>query len=201
MRIFRIIGVVSVLAAVSACGTMPVYDSAAEVAKASYSHDAPASLTLITMISNKTGRGGHSSLMINSDQRTMYDPAGRYWNSTIAEQNDLLYGITPENLKRYVSFHARDTHHVVLQTVEVSPQVARQAFQLAKDRGTSWDAMCSTNVTHILRRVQGFEDMKGSAFPAKLMERFAQLPGVETEKVFEYDSHKRDPSELASPRE
>ncbi len=196
MGVLRFLGVVLLLAGLSACGTKPVYDGAAEVAKASYTHAAPPSLTLITMISNKTGSGGHSSLMINSDQRTMYDPAGRYFNSTIAEQNDLLYGITPDNLQRYVSFHARETHHVVLQTVEVSPQVARQAFQLAKNRGTSWDAMCSTNVTQILRRVQGFESLKGSAFPAKLMQRFGELQGVKTEKVFEYDSHKTDPKEF-----
>lgn len=196
MRILRVLGAMFILAILSACGTKPVYDSAAEVAKASYTHDGPTSLTLITMINNKSGSGGHSSLMINSDQRTMYDPAGRYFNSTIAEQNDLLYGITPDNLQRYVSFHARDTHHVVLQTIEVSPAVARQAFQLAKNRGTSWDAMCSTNVTHILRRVPGFESVKGSVFPAKLMRRFGELNGVKTEKVFEYDSHKRDPKDV-----
>jgi hypothetical protein len=197
MQKLGILAAALLLLAVSACGTTPVYDSAADVAKASYSHNGPTSLTLITMVNNKTGRGGHSSLLINSDQRTMYDPAGRYFNSTIAEQNDLLYGLTPDNLQRYVSWHARDTHHVVLQTVEVSPDVARQAFQLAKNRGTSWDAMCSTNVTHILRRVSGFEHLKGSAFPAKLMERFAELPGVETEKVFEYDSHKGNNTAVA----
>lgn len=190
MRALRFLCAVALLAALAACGTKPVYDSPAEVQSRAYTHDGPPALTLITMVNNRTGAGGHSSLMINASQRTMYDPAGRYFNSTVPEQNDLLYGITPEILKRYVSFHARDTHHVVLQKVEVSPAVAEQAFALAKQRGTSWDAMCSTNVTRILGNVQGFEHLRGSIFPARLMKNFADLPGVETEMVYEYDSGK-----------
>lgn len=190
MRGVRLVCVLAMLAVLAACGTKPVFDSPEEVQRRAYVHDGPPALTLITMVNNKTGVGGHSSLMINASQRTMYDPAGRYYNSTVPEQNDLLYGITPEILRRYVSFHARDTHHVVLQSVEVSPAVAEQAFALAKQRGTSWDAMCSTNVTSILSRVQGFEDMRGSIFPARLMKHFAALPGVETEEVYEYDKGK-----------
>ena len=190
MRGVRLVCVLAMLAVLAACGTKPVFDSPEEVQRRAYVHDGPPALTLITMVNNKTGVGGHSSLMINASQRPMYDPAGRYYNSTVPEQNDLLYGITPEILRRYVSFHARDTHHVVLQSVEVSPAVAEQAFALAKQRGTSWDAMCSTNVTSILSRVQGFEDMRGSIFPARLMKHFAALPGVETEEVYEYDKGK-----------
>ncbi len=186
----RFVCVLAMLVVLSACGTKPVYDSPEEVQRRAYVHDGPPALTLITMVSNSTGSGGHSSLMINASQRTMYDPAGRYYNSTVAEQNDLLYGITPEILKRYVSFHARDTHHVVLQTVEVSPAVAEQAYALARQRGTSWDAMCSTNVTRILANTQGFEDLSGSIFPARLMKNFGELPGVKTEKVYEYDTGK-----------
>lgn len=186
----RFVCVLAMLVVLSACGTKPVYDSPEEVQRRAYVHDGPPALTLITMVSNSTGSGGHSSLMINASQRTMYDPAGRYYNSTVAEQNDLLYGITPEILKRYVSFHARDTHHVVLQTVEVSPAVAEQAYALARQRGTSWDAMCSTNVTRILSNTQGFEDLSGSIFPARLMKNFGELPGVKTEKVYEYDTGK-----------
>ncbi len=186
----RSICIFAVLVVLSACGTAPVYDSPEEVQRRAYVYDGPPSLTLITMVSNSTGAGGHSSLMINASQRTMYDPAGRYNNSTVPEQGDLLYGITPEILKRYVSFHARDTHHVVLQTVEVSPAVAEQAFALAKQRGSSWDAMCSTNVTRILYNVQGFEHLRGSVFPARLMKNFGELPGVKTEQVYEYDSGK-----------
>ena len=190
MRAIRLVCVLAMLSVLAACGTKPVFDSPEEVQRRAYVHDAPHALTLITMVNNRTGAGGHSSLMINASQRTMYDPAGRYFNSTVAEQNDLLYGITPEILNRYVSFHARDTHHVVLQTVEVSPAVAEQAFALAKQRGTSWDAMCSTNVTRILSRVQGFEHLRGSIFPARLMKNFSDLPGVKTEKVYEYDTGK-----------
>ena len=186
----RLLAIFALLAAVSACGTKPVYDSPEQVQRRAYVHDGPPALTLITMVNNKTGSGGHSSLMINASQRTMYDPAGRYYNSTIPEQHDLLYGITPDNLQRYVSFHARKTHHVVLQSIEVSPAVAEQAFALAKARGTSWDAMCSTNVTGILSKVQGFESLRGSIFPARLMKNFGELPGVKTEKVYEDDEGK-----------
>lgn len=187
MRVLRVHFIFAVLAILSACGTKPVYDPPEEIQSRAYVHDAPPSLTLITMISNRTGAGGHSSLLINASQRTMYDPAGRYYNSTVPEYGDLLYGITPEILRRYVSFHARKTHHVVVQTVEVTPAVAEQAFALAKQRGTSWDAMCATNVTRILAKTQGFEHMGGSIFPARLMKNFADMPGVKTDEVFEDD--------------
>ena len=191
MLFARLMCVLLALSALSACGTKPVYDDAAKIARVSYVHDAPPSLTLITMINNKTGSGGHSSLMINSDQRTMYDPAGRYKSAAVAEYGDLVYGISPEVLQNYVSFHARETHHVVLQTVEVSPEVARQAYRAAQDRGTSWDAMCATNVTTILKNVDGFEQLAGSPFPAALMKKFGELPGVKTEEVYENDKGQR----------
>jgi predicted small lipoprotein YifL len=190
MRWIRPLCALAAVALLAACGTKPVYDPPEKVAQRAYVHDGPPKLTLITMVNNRSGAGAHSSLMINASQRVMYDPAGRYHNSTIPEQNDLLYGITPDNLQRYVSFHARDTHHVVIQEVEVNPAVAEQAFALAKAQGTSWDAMCSTNVSRILSRVQGFEGLNGSIFPARLMKSFGELPGVKTEKVYEYDKGK-----------
>lgn len=190
MRGIRLVFVVAMLAVLAGCGTKPVFDSPEEVQRRAYVHEGPPELTLITMVNNRTGAGGHSSLMINASQRTMYDPAGRYFNSTVPEQNDLLYGITPEILKRYVSFHARDTYHVVLQTVEVSPAVAEQAFAMAKGRGTSWDAMCSINISRILSGVPGLGSLRGSIFPARLMNSFGEMPGVKTEKVYEYDTGK-----------
>lgn len=187
IRWLRLFGILTLLSLVAACGTMPVHDSAADVARAAYVDHDPPSLTLITMVNNRTGVGGHSALMINTSQRVMYDPAGRFKSPAVAEQNDLLYGITPQVLRRYESFHARRTHHVVMQTVDVTPEVAAKAFELAKERGTSWDAMCAFNVTRILARVPGFEHMGGSMFPARLMEHFAAMPGVQTQEYYEND--------------
>lgn len=188
MRVFkRGIGV-AFLAVLAACaGTPAVHDSNEEVAKWAYTHDAPASVTLITMVNNKTGRGGHSSLMINGRQRTMYDPAGRWHNSQVPEQDDVLFGITPAVLKLYNSFHARKSHHVVLQTKDVSPDLAERLFQSARVQGRSLDAMCSNNVTAILADKPGFEAVGHTFFPVSAMNKFQALPGVKTEKVYEED--------------
>lgn len=165
-----------------------VYDSDFEIQRFHYtSPDGPA-LTLLTMVNNQNGSGGHSSLLIDGGpNRIMYDPAGRWFHSWAPERNDVLYGMQPKVLQRYKSFHARDTHHVVSQRIEVPLEVAQKAYQLALAQGASHDAMCAMNVTAILEQLPGFESIGRTWGPAKLMKKFARLNGVETDKYFETD--------------
>lgn len=160
------------------------------VQKAAYIHNEGPSLTLLTMIHNKTGNGGHTSLMINASQRIMYDPAGRWYSSVVPERNDVLFGVTPAVLKRYQSFHARDTHHVVVQKINVSAEVAEIAFQAALQQGASHDAMCANNTSTMLSKVPGFEDLGVTWSPARFSKKFGKLPGVITTKYYETDTGK-----------
>jgi hypothetical protein len=172
--------------ALSACAK-EIYDSDADVQKASYVHDGAPTLTLLTMISNKNGQGGHSSLLINASQRVMYDPAGRWYSSVVPERNDVLFGMTPAVLKRYNSFHARDTHHVVIQEIPVTAQVAEIAYRTALQQGASHDAMCANNTSRMLSQIPGFEQLGVMWSPAKLSRKFGELPGVKTTKYYETD--------------
>lgn len=170
----------------SACAK-EIYDSDADVQKASYSHPGPKSLTLLTMISNKNGQGGHTSLVVNASERIMYDPAGRWYSSIVPERNDVLFGVTPTVLKRYNSFHSRQTHHVVIQEIPVSAAVAEIAYRAALQQGASHDAMCANNTSTMLSKVPGFESLGITWSPRRLSEKFGELPGVKTTKYYEND--------------
>ncbi len=175
------------LCALSACAKS-VYAPDIDVQKRAYVSPERPYLELWTMINNKTGGGGHSSLVVNGGpQLVMYDPAGRWWHSTIPERNDVLFGLTPKMQKRYKSWHARDTHHVVTQRIYVSEDIAMQAYQAALDQGASMDAMCASNVSALFSKIEGFANLPNAMFPAKLMKRFGALPNVTTDKYYETD--------------
>lgn len=81
------------------------------------------------MINNGSGTGAHTSLMINASQRVIFDPAGTVRHARLPEKDDVLFGVTPAIEDFYVRAHARKTHHVVIQTLEVPPDVAELALQ------------------------------------------------------------------------
>ena len=60
----------------AACGAESVYAPEEDVQRAIYRHDAPPSITVLTVVSNRDGSGGHSALLINGSQRLIFDPAG-----------------------------------------------------------------------------------------------------------------------------
>jgi hypothetical protein len=149
--------------------------------------DGPPRLTLITVINNRSGAGGHTALMISGDQRVIFDPAGSYRPDYVPAYGDVLYGISEPQFRYYRSAHARNTFHVVTQEIEVAPQVAAQALALAQARGTVAGAFCARSTADILRALPGFGDISPTFFPTALMEQFAARPGVVTEKYFEND--------------
>jgi len=187
MAFLRVLILVAVAFALSSCGGKSIWATDAAVAKRVYHSNEAPYLMLKTMIHNRSGSGGHAALVINGSQLVMYDPAGRWFHSWAPERNDVLFGMRPELMAQYDSFHARDTHHVVTQKIFVTPAVAQQAMQLAFAKGPSPDAYCAQNVSSLLRQLPGFENLKQTYFPAKLMQSFALLSGVKTTKHFEND--------------
>lgn len=158
------------------------------ISSASYRHPGPTALTLFTMINNRTGQGAHTSLMINGSQRVIFDPAGSVRLSAVPQRGDVLYGITPAVADFYARAHARETFHVVIQTIEVSPEVAERALRLAMSNGSVASAQCALSTAAILRQLPGFEGIGSTWFPKRLMDDFESLPGVQTTKIFENDS-------------
>lgn len=164
-------------------------DASPEVIRsAAYIHPGPPALTLYTMINNRSGAGAHTSLMINGSQRVIFDPAGTVRLSAVPERGDVLYGITPGVADFYARAHARESYHVVIQRIEVSPDVAERALRLAVANGPVASAQCALSTSAILRQLPGFDAVGSTWFPKALMDQFEALPGVQTTKIFENDA-------------
>lgn len=164
----------------SGCGAEPVWAPDEAVARARYvSGDAP-SITLFTVIRKRGNEGAHSGILIDGSQRVLFDPAGTWKHPTVPERNDLHFGITEQMRKFYIDYHARETFDVVEQKVYVSPEVAELAIRRAQEYGAVNKAFCSNSVSDILSGLPGFESIPHTFFPKRIMEAFAELPGVTT---------------------
>jgi len=71
--------------------------------------------------------------------------------------------------------------------VIVTPEIAEMAFAATKNYGAVPKSMCSISVTNILSKIPGFESIPHTPFPKQAMTAFAKLPGVTTDKIYEYD--------------
>jgi len=159
-----------------------------EIVARSYRDPGPSTLTLYTMISTRTGSGAHTSLMISGSERVIFDPAGSFRADVVPIKDDVLYGITPNVERAYRSSHARETHYARIQTIEVTPQQAEVALQLAKQSGPVAGAFCANSTARLLQQVPGFEQIDVTFYPVKLSEQFGQLPGVSTTEYRENDA-------------
>lgn len=160
----------------------PKWASDAEVAAARFVEDGPKTVTLYTVVNNRSQAGAHSGLLIKGSETILFDPAGTWKHPRIPERNDVHFGITPKMRDFYIDYHARETFRVVEQTVPVSPEVAELIAARAKAYGAVPKAQCANSITSILSEVPGFEGIRRTWFPNKLAEEFAALPGM-TERV------------------
>ncbi|MEL6621023.1 MAG: hypothetical protein AAFY39_18900 [Pseudomonadota bacterium] len=185
----RTFGAVCLCLILAGCAQPPEvpYASKERVAAVAYRAPGPSTISVITMVSNRSGSGGHSALLINGSQRVIFDPAGSFVNDRVPERDDVLFGVSPAVLAGYKSAHARSTYHVVTQTVEVTPEQAEAALRLALQNGPVARAFCTDATTALLRQVPGFGDIKQTMFPTRLMEQFAERPGVVEDRYFEDD--------------
>ena len=176
------------LLTLSACAVKQPFADDSTIAAVSYRNAGAASLTLYTMINNRSGAGAHSSLMINASQRVIFDPAGSFYADVVPERNDVLFGITPQVEQAYRGAHARSTYRVLIQTLEVTPAQAETAYRLALNNGAVAAVFCSNATSRLLQQVPGFESIKTTFSPTKLAEQFGQIPGVLSEVYREDDS-------------
>ncbi len=181
---------IAALLIISACTgpAEPKWASDADVARARYVHDGPPMLTLYTVIGNGTGFGAHASLMINADKRLIFDPAGTWHHPQLPERNDVHFGMSDPVVDFYVDYHTRVTFHTVIQTLEVTPEVAAAAKAQALAHGAVPKAQCAISIGNILRNVPGFEDAPSQYFPKRLMAYFGAKPRVETRIFRDFDS-------------
>jgi hypothetical protein len=172
-----------------ACGgAEPIWAPDAQVQTAAFVSDAPPSITLFTVINNRSGAGAHSGLLINGTQRVIFDPAGSWYHPNLPERNDVHYGMTDRMIAFYIDYHARVTFRVVEQTKLVSPEVAALVMQRAMAYGAVPKAQCANSISSILGGVPGFESIKNTWFPNKLSAEFAALPGVTSRVITDDDA-------------
>lgn len=184
----RLLASLAVVAVLSGCAANTGGDSTIdEIRSAAYRGPAQPSLTIFTMVNNRTGGGGHTALMVNGSQRVIFDPAGSFRDDRVVERGDVLYGITPGWLQAYKSAHARTTFHVVSQEIPVTAAQAEQALRLVQANGPVPGAFCANSTTAILSQINGFPRINSTFYPTKLMAQIETLPNVTTTKLFEND--------------
>ena len=188
IRAGRLVAAALAVAMLAGCAAEEVWAPDAVVSAATYRPAGEPSVTLITMISNRNGLGGHSALLIDGEQRVLFDPAGSWRHPDIPERNDVLFGMGEPYFGFYTDYHARETYHVVMQEVEVAPEIAARLIAAVQAYGPVPQAQCSLSVSRILSRTPGFEQVGTSMFPATTMERFARVPGVQESRIFDDDS-------------
>ena len=186
------LGVLLALAGlVAGCAEQPeVTATPAQVAQAAYRHPGPPTITLYTVVNNRSNSGAHSALMVSGSERVMFDPAGSWYHPYLPQVGDTHYGIKPEVEDFFIDYHARATYRVVRQQIEVSPDVAEHALALVRAHSAVAPALCSNAISGVLAATPGFEAVGRSYFPSAIMRGFATLPDVR-EDVFRDD----DPDE------
>ncbi|WP_299024977.1 hypothetical protein [uncultured Sulfitobacter sp.] len=185
MKTFLALSLSAVLLA--GCAEAVKESSSQAIDAAAFAHTGQPKLTLITMINNRTGAGGHTALLVQGKQSVMFDPAGSFEHERIPERGDVLYGMSPKWIQIYKSAHARTNFHVVSQEFTVTPAQAARAMQLVEASGPVSGAFCASATSGILRQIPGFQSIKQGFYPVKLMEQAAKLPGVKTTRYYEDD--------------
>lgn len=183
-RAFLAIGL---LLGLAACGAEPVWAPDEAVARAHYVAPGSPTVTLYTMISNNSGAGGHSALMIDGEQRLLFDPAGTWHHPSAPERNDVFFGMEPQLHGFYIDYHARSTYHVVVQELDVTPEMAARLSRAMLSNGPVPKAQCSLSISRILSEVGGWNHIRASYFPRRTMESFGEIPGVRTTRIYDDD--------------
>ena len=179
----RILAGILALFLVMGCTADHKWASDADVARARYVDPNAPSITLFTSINTRNQSGAHAGLLINADERVLYDPAGEYGNDIQplpVEREDLIYGFSPGLLAGYVDYQGTAPFQVVQQTIYVTPAVAAQVKAAAIAHGAAGKATCTIAISQVLSGVPGFEGLPNTYFPKAMMRAFAELPGVHT---------------------
>ena len=158
-----------------------------EIARARYVSSEPPSITLMSMVDERSGSSAHSGVLINASQQVLFDPAGTFTHPELPRSGDIHYGMTPRFVDYYERYHARFGYFVEVQRVVVTKEQAEQVLANAEARGKSLKMECGLAVSGVLQSVPPFTGMGTAFFPESIREDFARIPGVETRRIYEND--------------
>ena len=162
------------------CSAVSKRDPVGDADLPRYRHPGSATVTLITVLSTRDGSGVHSALIVNGDQRVIFDPAGSLSHASLAERGDVIYGANPAIVDSYIDYHTRNTHDTVAQTRDVTDAVATDLLARVMQYGPVMQSFCAQSVSALLRSTAGFEGIRPTFFPKTLMESFSAQPGLRT---------------------
>lgn len=181
----------SALLFLTACAGQQTWASDEAVSAARHVHGGAPELTLVTIMHHQSGNGHHTALFINGAERVLFDPAGSWHLDIAPERNDLHYGMTSSAGASFYLSHVRESHYAVVQRLRVTPDVAAQAMALAQQAGPVGPARCAISTSGLLQQLPGLGGISTNWHPHRLMQDFAQLPGVITVEL-----HHDDPDVL-----
>ena len=139
------------------------------------------------MANNGSGTFAHTSLMFNASQRIIFDPAGTVRHAHLPQKTNVFFGVTPAIEDFCIRAHARKTHHVVIQKLDVPPEVAEIALQKALAHGAVFLAQCSLRTLQLLSSLPEFDHLPVVWLPNRLKPAFGQVEGVAGVTLHEYD--------------
>ncbi len=174
---------VMALFVLTACGADHIWSDDAKIMQARYVAPAPTSITLFTVINEKSGSGAHSAILVNASEQVLFDPAGSMKLATMPERHDVLYGATPRMVNAFVDYHVRPEFRMTEQRMIVSPQTAELILAAVKANGSVAKAHCANAISKILRDIPGFEDINVTYFPNQLSKQFGSYPNVSFKMV------------------
>lgn len=179
----------ALLAALTACTTNKTTATPAEVMAARHVEATPPFVALLTMVNSKSGAGEHSALVINGSQMVIYDPAGSFREDRVGlvRAEDVLYGVRPELVSYYNSYHARNGYFVRMQQLDISAAEAEQLIAGAQARGAVPQLTCGIAVSDILNDLPRFSNIRTTIAPGGVMRRFGQIDGVIASDIIEDD--------------
>lgn len=185
--VLRILLALLAITQLAACAgpAEPKWASNEAVSRARFSTGERPSLTLFTVISNSNGSGGHAALMVNADERVLFDPAGTWHHPHLPERNDVHFGMSDAMVDFYIDYHTRKNWHVRTHKIYVTPEIAAIAKREVLAYGAVPKAQCTVSVGRILDKVPGMSGAPNTYFPKRMMDYWATLPGVETAKYVE----------------
>ncbi|PCJ76232.1 MAG: hypothetical protein COA53_02995 [Rhodobacteraceae bacterium] len=189
LNLRTVISIISLVVLTACAGSernAPIATSA-DIQSAAYASPLPASITLMTMVKENGDFGEHTGILINASQQVLYDPAGTFRHSTSPNARDVNYGMHPAMVEYYKSYHARRGYYVVAQEVQVTPEIAELIFQRAVAQGKTAKLRCAISASSVLNGIPMFSSIPTTYFPGKIMDAFAELPGVTTTYVYEDD--------------
>lgn len=160
-----------------------LYSNPPDVAKRdSYTAQTAPEIGLVTITHKPTQFMWHSALLINADERILYESGGYWIDSEDRRLGDVHYNLTDARLNDYVARRGNPkVWKVTLHRVDVSPEVAQEAKRRAEENQLVLAGFCAVGVAEVLKDLPGFDHIGHVLLPHDLTPRFDEIPGVRVE--------------------